>query len=43
MFFLTPQAVHNFFFAENLELEARTTSWALTHNLIYIDNPVGKQ
>jgi len=26
---------------ENLELEERTTSWALTHNLIFIDNPVG--
>lgn len=25
----------------DLELEDRTTAWSLTHNLIYIDNPVG--
>ena len=27
---------------EKLVLEERTTSWSLTHNLIYIDNPVGR-
>jgi len=26
---------------EKLDLEPRTTSWSLTHNVIYIDNPVG--
>jgi len=26
---------------ENLELERRNTAWSLTHNVIYIDNPVG--
>ena len=27
---------------ENLELERRNTAWSLTHNVIYIDNPVGE-
>ena len=27
---------------EKLELERRNTAWSLTHNVIYIDNPVGE-
>ena len=39
--FFCDQFSFSFRAKENLELEERTTSWALTHNLIYIDNPVG--
>ena len=42
MAFLRPICLFSFLTKENLELEERTTSWALTHNLIYIDNPVGR-
>ena len=27
---------------KSLELEPRSTAWTLTHNVIYIDNPVGE-
>lgn len=26
---------------EDMRVEQRATTWALTHNVIYIDNPVG--
>lgn len=30
-----------FIVLENMEVMIRTTSWSLTHNLVYFDNPVG--
>ena len=31
----------DYFVKTNFQVEKRSTSWSLTHNVIYIDNPVG--